>query len=207
MSALVVYDAALTDRADEMHLGVGSRWRTIRLTDWYDGRAGDTSLVDRCAGATLDVGCGPGRLTAALAGRGVDALGVDIAPAAVRLARRRGVTALRRSVFHTLPAEGHWRHVLLADGNIGIGGDPVRLLRRCAGLTAPGGTILVELDPPGSPTGAATLRLRYAGRQSAPFRWAYVAADALPAAAERAGLAILENWTEAGRWFAALHCR
>ena len=29
-----------------------------------------------------------------------------------------------------LPGEGRWHHVPLADGNIGIGGDPVPLQRR-----------------------------------------------------------------------------
>ena len=32
---------------------------------------------------------------------------------------------LRRDLFAPLPGEGRWHHVLLADGNIGIGGDPV----------------------------------------------------------------------------------
>lgn len=39
------------------------------------------------AGPVVDVGCGSGRITAYLAGRGVDAFGVDLSPAMVEVAR------------------------------------------------------------------------------------------------------------------------
>jgi hypothetical protein len=39
--------------------------------------------------------------------------------------------------------------VLLLDGNIGIGGDPHRLLRRVRELLTPTGRLLVELDVDG----------------------------------------------------------
>jgi len=45
---------------------------------------------------------------------------------------------------------GRWAHVLLADGNVGIGGDVVALLRRCAELVRPGGTVVVEVERPGA---------------------------------------------------------
>ncbi|GIJ73077.1 methyltransferase type 12 [Virgisporangium ochraceum] len=183
---------------------VGSR--TVRPVDWCrDTLPGDETLLDRCAGPTLDVGCGPGRLTRALAERGQHALGVDISAGAVRLARRRGARALRRDVFGPLPAEGRWARVLLADGNIGIDGDPVRLLRRCRELSTPDGRILVEVDPPGAPAWAGEVRIAAdGGAPSAPFRWAYVGADHLAGLARAAGVRVLDQWTEAGRWFADL---
>ena len=48
------------------------------------------------------------------------------------MTRRRGGTAIRRDLFAPLPAEGSWEQILLTDGNIGIGGNPVRILRRAA---------------------------------------------------------------------------
>ena len=45
------------------------------------------------------------------------------------------------------------------DGNVGIGGDPARLVRRCAALLAAGGHLLVELDGPGRTSGTVRLRL------------------------------------------------
>jgi SAM-dependent methyltransferase len=178
--------------------------RTLRPGDWCrDMLPGDEGLLLRCAGPTLDVGCGPGRLTRAVALRGHRTLGVDVSAGAVRLARRRGARAVRRDVFDRMP--GGWARVLLADGNIGIGGDPVRLLRRCRELLAPGGRIIVELDPPGSRTWAGEVRIAVdGGAPSTPFRWAYVGADNLAWLARTAGMKVLDRWTEAGRWFASL---
>jgi SAM-dependent methyltransferase len=93
---------------------------------WRDPAAGeDRWLLDRCAGSTLDLGCGPGRLVEALLARGLPALGVDVSTVAEAACRRRRVPMVRRDVFAPLPAEGQWDHALLADGNIGIGGGTV----------------------------------------------------------------------------------
>jgi len=167
------------------------------------GRAFDAG---RSAGPVLDVGCGPGRLTAALASAGVPALGIDVSAAAVRMARGRGATALRRDVFEPVPAAGRWTHLLLADGNIGIGGDPQRLLRRCRELLGPDGQVHVELAPPGTPSWAGPA-LACRGAEVASLAWAAVAADDLGDLAVRAALRVLRTWTEAGRWFATLSPR
>ena len=53
--------------------------------------------------------------------------------------RARGGSALLRDVFRTLPAEGRWRTLLLADGNIGIGADPVALLQPLPRAAEPAG--------------------------------------------------------------------
>src|SRR5205823_8032004 len=111
---------------------------------------GEEALLAAMADPVLDVGCGPGRLVLGVARRGAVALGVDPAPAAVALARERGAAVLQRSVFDPLPGAGRWHTILLADGNIGIGGDPARLLRRCRDLLAPDGTIVAEVDAPGA---------------------------------------------------------
>ncbi|MFD9907739.1 class I SAM-dependent methyltransferase, partial [Streptomyces sp. NPDC059063] len=102
----------------------------------------DRSALRRCAGSVLDIGCGPGRLVAALAAAGHRALGIDVSEAAVRHTLRLGGAALRRSVFDPLPGEGRWGTALLLDGNIGIGGDPAALLARVARLLAPRGLLL-----------------------------------------------------------------
>jgi SAM-dependent methyltransferase len=181
---------------------IGRTRRHLDAAVWCgDLRDGDHGLLARCEGPTLDAGCGPGRLTAALAEAGLPALGVDISAEAVRQARRRGAAALHRCFLGPLPGEGRWRHVLLADGNVGIGGDPVRLLGRCGALLASGGDALVEVDPPGAGTWLGEVRVRADGRTSAPFAWAAVSADDIGALAERAALRVVERWTEARRWF------
>ena len=64
--------------------------------------------------------------------------------------------------------------------------------------------ILVEIDPPGERTWRGFVRLHYADRHSSPFPWAGVAADAIAAVADRAGLRTCDTWTEGSRWFARL---
>ena len=115
-----------------------------------EAAAEDERLLDQAVGPVLDIGCGPGRHVLALARRGVDCLGIDVTPSAVRLARSRGATVVEGSIFDPVPRAGIWATGLLLDGNIGIGGDPVALLTRVASVLRPGARILVELGSPGT---------------------------------------------------------
>lgn len=161
----------------------------------------DHELLARCTGATLDIGCGPGRLTAELAARGQVVLGIDVVGEAVGRTVARGGTALRRDVFGRVPGEGRWQTALLADGNIGIGGDPGALLARVRELLAPGGRAVVEVAPDGTRTGPVQARLECRCARSEPFRWALLAAPEVPAIAGRTGFAVLatERWGDR-RW-------
>ncbi|WP_020670225.1 class I SAM-dependent methyltransferase [Amycolatopsis nigrescens] len=203
------FDTALLGNRCWLELATGER---IELTHdrWIRPPAGaDGLLLDRCAGPTLDVGCGPGRLTAALTTRGVAALGIDTSPTAVRLTRQRGAAALHRDVFGPVPGEGRWRHVLLADGNIGIGGDPAALLHRVGELLGSRGTALVELDPPGR--GLRRDRVRIRSGAAVPgaswFTWAWLGLDALTEVIGKTALRV--RWTTRWeqRWFAELERR
>lgn len=198
MSAAQAMDRALAGavcllvRADDKPLPIG-RWQG-------DATAADLELFsERCHGPTLDVGCGPGRLTAALTDRGLEALGIDISSEAVRQTRARGAAALRVDVFDDLPGGRIWEHVLLADGNVGMGGDPVRLLRRVADLLAPGGSVLVELAGTTRSVIHEQVRLRVGDDLSAAFNWATVGAGAINDLADAAGLDVGRVRYSAGR--------
>jgi SAM-dependent methyltransferase len=150
----------------------------------------------------LDLGCGPGRIVAALAETGRVALGVDTSPAAVASARRKGASVLQRSVFDPLPGERRWGSALLLDGNIGIGGDPVRLLSRCEQLLRSAGSVLAEVDPPDVPTRSLTVRLESPSGASRWFPWAQVGADGFAKLAATAGLEPAGCVVAGRRWFA-----
>ncbi len=131
-------------------VGLGDAPAELPVDEWRrDADGADLELLSHCAGHTLDLGCGPGRLTAALDRLGHVALGVDVVAEAVDQTVARGVAALRRDLFDRLPGEGRWRTALLADGNVGIGGDPLALLRRARELVSADGRVVVELARPG----------------------------------------------------------
>jgi SAM-dependent methyltransferase len=164
----------------------------------------DDSVLARATGPVLDIGCGPGRHVRALARRGVLALGLDAAPEAVHMARAEGAHVLEGSVFDHVPGAGRWQSALLLDGSVGIGGAPVRLLRRVRELLAPGGVVLVEGERPGAPTRVVQAHVELAGGRSAPFAWALVCTDDLAGLGRRAGLCRAHRWEVGGRWFAEL---
>ena len=127
---LSVYEAALRRTAQ----GRDGVIHIVNETGGRMGRIDASSWTARYGRATT--GCSPaapGPQWTSAAARpahrrtdpaGQPALGIDISAEAVRQARRRGAPAMCRDVFEPVPGAGRWRTVLLADGNIGIGGDP-----------------------------------------------------------------------------------
>jgi len=199
-----LYEQALTGHTQaEVEHADGSR-TPLRVGDWLHLRPGDDSLIERCGGPTLDVGSGPGRLTVALAERGIPALGIDVTPYAVRMAQAAGALSMLRDVFGRVPGTGRWMTVLLADGNIGIGGDPAALLRRLCELLAPLGQALVEVQPPGTELRQEQVRLRHGAQAGEWFPWAFVGADQIGEIASQTGLSAGETWSADGRWFSVL---
>lgn len=166
--------------------------------------APEAAVLQRAVDPVLDVGCGPGRHVEALVAGGRRALGIDVSAAAVAATRSRGGAAVRTSVFGPVPDAGRWGSALLFDGNIGIGGDPERLLRRLHELLRPGGTVLAEVEPPHVPSRRFWARVDHAGRIGPGFAWARVGAGRIALAASRAGFATREVWCDDGRWFAEL---
>ncbi len=110
-------------------------------------------LPQRRFGSVLDLGCGLGLLSQLLAPRAEQVLGLDVASAAVRLARARaaGVPNLRfaQGDILDLPAslDGSFDLVVLADALYYISPLSDELLRtlgaRLAALLAPGGVCLL----------------------------------------------------------------
>ena len=199
-----VYSDALRGEACTVR-GISTGDQPLPVHDWLRPVShADRVLLGHCRGATLDVGCGPGRMSAHLAERGHVVLGVDIVREAVDQARRRGVSALRRNVFDPLPGEGRWDTILLADGNIGIGGAPVRLLRRARDLVERTGRIVCDLAAPGTGVVRHEARLETDLKRSGSFPWAEVGAEAIERVAGEAGLHVTHVGDHHGRWFAVL---
>lgn len=188
-----LYDRALTGERCWIRHEDGSlhgmpvhRWLGRRHSD----RTLDQAVVKLCDGPTIDLGCGPGRLVVKLIQRGVPALGVDLSATAVELARRSGAPALRQDVFAPLPGTGRWSTVLLADGNVGLGGDPWRVLHRADELLQSGGHCVTEFDRATAGVVSRWVRLESSRTIGPWFRWASVGIDGARRLAEDVGLTV-----------------
>lgn len=209
-------DGAWSADPYSLALGSGRGPLFLRRTDGWllpldverwcaEADAADLEVLRRCEGAVLDVGCGPGRLVAALSRQGRRVLGIDVSEAAVARTLRLGAPALQRSVFDALPGEGRWGTALLIDGNIGIGGDPAALLDRTGRLLAPGGLLIAETVPDLDLDERVRVHVTDArGATGTAFPWARLGTPALLRYAERAGWHAVARWTAGGRSFAAL---
>lgn len=205
------YTAAVRTGRGPLFLRRADGWLLPLEVERWCARAdeADLAILDRCEGAVLDVGCGPGRLVAELAARGRTVLGIDVSEAAVTRTQELGGQALRRSVFDPLPGEGRWATVLLMDGNVGIGGDPGPLLRRVAALLAPGGLLIAETAPVDVDERAEVevVGVSDARGTGRPFPWARLGTPALLRYARRADWRTAGQWTAGGRRFVALRSR
>lgn len=165
----------------------------------------DKAVIARATAPVLDVGCGPGRHTQALAEQGVVVLGVDLSDHAVAIARDKGLGVLARSIFDAVPRAGRWNSALLLDGNVGIGGDPARLLSHVASLLRPEGQLLVEIEERATLSSMESVRLEIGDEAGPWFDWAQVDLQGLSTLAGEAQLEVTDVWSVRDRWFAALN--
>lgn len=103
-------------------------------------------------GRVLDIGCGAGRVGLCLKSRGLQTIGIDISPLAVRTCRLRGLkTTKLMGITGIGPKLGMFDTVVMYCNNFGLMANPKRarwLLGRLRKITNPGAIILAStLDP------------------------------------------------------------
>ncbi|MFE3560533.1 SAM-dependent methyltransferase [Streptomyces sp. NPDC059193] len=198
-------DALRAGRGPLFWRGSGGWLQPLEIERWC-ARAdlADLTVLHRCVGPVLDIGCGAGRMVVALHGLAHQGLGIDVSPEAVARTVRMGGRALCRSVFDPLPDEGNWQTGLLIDGNVGIGGDPHALLERVAQFTPAEGLLLVETAC-GDVDERLVVRVDDGGRSvGAAFPWARLDVAALLRVARETGWDACEQWSTKRRCFVAL---
>ena len=165
----------------------------------------DLRLLASVLGPVLDIGCGPGRMVQAAIELGLDALGIDVSPVAVEIARANGLPVYHGSIFDRVPNEGGWQTVLLVDGNVGIGGDVDALLDRCGELLAPTGELVIELHPDDERDRTYIGRLVDPnGGESESFPWAEIGLDSMLRRAACFGFELRQAWLADDRSFCRL---
>jgi SAM-dependent methyltransferase len=129
--------------------GAGPAGYLTPLRGWP---AGQRAAIRHVRGRVADLGCGAGRVTLVLQERGVDVVGIDASPLALRAARARGVRVTRRGTLEALGSQlGDLDTVVLFGNNFGIFATPdnaTRTLASWARRASPGTRILAESTSP-----------------------------------------------------------
>ncbi len=205
-----IFGAVLTRAAAGDVAASSVRWQDgsvspLNVRRWLDpATPAELKMLEHVEGPVLDVGCGPARHVLALTERWAPALGIDPVPAAVELGRRRGASVIERSVFDDVPCGGRWGTGLLLDGNIGIGGDPVALLRRLRVLLRGAGLVLAELDTDDVGLRTSRCHLETPFATSTSFMWSRVGAAGIERVAATSRFDVVDVCTLSGRCFARL---
>ncbi|TXI78973.1 MAG: bifunctional 2-polyprenyl-6-hydroxyphenol methylase/3-demethylubiquinol 3-O-methyltransferase UbiG, partial [Cupriavidus sp.] len=109
--------------------------------------------IEQCAGGlkgkkALDVGCGGGILTEALAAKGADATGIDLAEASLEVAKLHGLESGIKANYQNIPAEELARQqpesfdLVCCLEMLEHVPAPAQTVKACAQLTKAGGTVV-----------------------------------------------------------------
>ena len=160
------------------------------------------ALVELSAGGRLvDLGCGPGHVTAYLAERHPDVLGVDLSPAMVRLARERHpeVPFEVASMLDLSGYAGAWSAVAALYSVIHFSAaQRARAFEQVRAALRPAGWLLVafHVDSPEVPDGGARHLSEWFGRTVDLTGW-YLLPQTVAAELETAGFAVTASTVRA----------
>jgi SAM-dependent methyltransferase len=122
------------------------------LSNFRSWPVGEREALKHLRGRIVDVGCGAGRVAIVLQERGLDVIGLDASPLAIRAARTLGVRSTRCADLQTLSDElCAFDSILLFGNNFGLFGTPLRarqMLSRWARRASPGMRVFAESTNP-----------------------------------------------------------
>jgi ubiquinone/menaquinone biosynthesis C-methylase UbiE len=103
-------------------------------------------------GRVLDIGCGAGRHSLYLQGKGFDVLGIDVSPLVLKVCRERGLKKLKLMSIESVDFKPNsFDTILMMGNNFGLFGNlnkAKRLLRRFHRMTSKDGLIIASSRDP-----------------------------------------------------------
>jgi SAM-dependent methyltransferase len=161
--------------------------------------AAERGALRSARGRVLDIGCGAGRVSLHLQGRGLEVVAVDESPGAVEVCRRRGVRDARVVPLAAIDgALGDFDTILLLRNNFGLAGQrrAPAVLRRLAAIARPGAVLITDsVDPRRAEheelradgSAAPRIRVRWRDRATPWFTYLMLRPDQMEAAALEGG--------------------
>jgi SAM-dependent methyltransferase len=144
-------DAYEVDERDDGYVGIIRDTRQY-LAGYRDWPSHQKKALKLARGRVLDIGCGPGSHALHLQQEGLDVLGVDLSPLAIKVCRLRGLAKTRvMSITQVSPILGAFDTILMYGNNFGLFGNFKRarwLLKRFGGMTSEKARIIVETADP-----------------------------------------------------------
>lgn len=129
-----------------------SVFSALYLAEYRDWPAHDRKAMEYARGKVLDIGCGAGRHSICLQKRGLDVLGTDISPLALKVSGLRGLKKTRLiSITRISSRLGRFDTILMMGNNFGLFGNPARarwIMKRFYNATSSRARIIAEtMDP------------------------------------------------------------
>ena len=153
----LMYDSACgkgayeVDERDDGFVGIVASPR-LYIPPYKDWPKHQKAGLRLARGKVLDLGCGPGRVALHLQEKGLDVLGIDVSPLAIKACKLRGVKKAKvMSVTEVTPKLGAFDTFVMYGNNFGLFGNFKRarwLLRRFSGVMKEGGRIIAESTDP-----------------------------------------------------------
>ena len=153
---------------DDGYLGVSGGSKEY-FQDYKEWPAHQKRAIKYAKGRVLDIGCGAGRHSLYLQNKGMDVLGIDMSPLAIRVCKLRGLRQAKVLPITKVSSKlGRFDTVLMMGNNFGLFGNMRRarwLLRRFHTITHDGSLIIVESNDPYQTTVRCHLRYHKLNRK------------------------------------------
>lgn len=130
-----------------------SRWPQRYFADYAAWLKREKQAIRLVKGRVLDIGCGAGRHGLYLQKKGLDVMGIDNSPGAIKVCRLRGYRKLKLmsiAQIHKFKPES-FDSVIMMGNNFGLFGSykqARRLLKHLCRITSPDGQIIAETVNP-----------------------------------------------------------
>lgn len=130
-----------------------SRFSNLYFTKYKNWSKHEKAAMKYARGKVLDIGCGAGRHALYLQNKGLNVLGIDNSPLAVKVCKLRGLKKVKIMSLNEINQFKHsiFNTIMMMGNNFGLFGsfnNAKRMLKELYKITSPDGLIIAETTNP-----------------------------------------------------------